>query len=197
MEGKGRGYWVQSFYAKSVRKTYELMLKKDVALKQFLETPPKDVDTTAKTFHENLTLAVSETPSEFDKKVLADLELLQSIYNNYFIVGHRNVFSKNANILYFAKKYGNLVSDLDKTIKEWFEIIYNKERYLESKFLSFLHDGFPVLSKILCDVRALVNTANFICDNHLSEKRFIFTKSASEILNQDALELDALFDSLE
>ena len=197
VEGKGRGTWVQSRYAKSARKTYELMLKKEVALKQFLETPPKDVDTGAKDFDEKLTLGVSFLPSELDKKLLSDLDSLKSIYNNYFVAEHRKVFSKTANILYFVTKYGNLVSDLEETLKGWFEILCYKERYLESKFLPFLQDGFPVLSKILCDVRALVNTANFICDNHLSEKRFIFTKSASEILNQDALELDALFDSLE
>ena len=118
-------------------------------------------------------------------------------YDNYFVASHRNVFSKNANILYFAKKYGNLVSDLEKTLQEWFFIICNKERYLESKFLPFLQAGFPVLTNIMCDVKALVNTANFISDNHLSEERFIFTKNVNKILNQGALELDALFDSLD
>ncbi len=197
VEGKGRGNWVQSFYAKSVRKTYELMLKTEASLKQFTEQPVQEVDTTDKNFNENLTLKISKNSSELDRNMLSDREWLKSIYDNYFVGSHRNVFSKTANILYFAKKYSNLASDLDETLKEWFNIIRNKERYLESKFLSFLIAGFRVLSKIMCDVKALVNTANFICDNQLSDNRFIFTKSANEILNQDALELDALFDSLD
>jgi hypothetical protein len=99
VEGKGRGTWVQSFYAKSIMKSYELMLKKDVELKQFLETPPQEVDTAAKDFPEKVTLGVSEKPYEFDEKLLSDLEWLHSINNNYFVAGHRKVFSKNPRIL--------------------------------------------------------------------------------------------------
>jgi hypothetical protein len=191
-KGKGRGTWVQSRFAKSARKTYELMLKKEAELKQFMEQPPQEVDTTTKDFPEKLTLGVSFFPSELDMKVRPDIEQLRSILRNF-----RNVFSKHSNILIFAEKYGKLVSDLEEMIKQWFYIIWNKERYLESKFLPFLQEGFPVLTKILCDLKALVNTANFICDNQLLDKRVIFAKSTNEILNQCAFELDALFDSLD
>ena len=198
VEGKGRGTWVQSRYAKIARLTYESMLKKEASLKQFIEQAfQKKVYTTDNNFDEYLTLGVSFLPSELDKTVLSDLESLKSIYDNYFKVVHRKVFSKKARILYFAKKYVNLVSDLEKTQQEWFDILCNKERYLESKFLPFLQYGFPVLSKILSDVRALVNTANFICDNQILDARFIFTQNVNKILNQGALELDALFDSLD
>lgn len=198
VHGKGRGSWIQTCYAETVIGKYQNVLKealkKDVDLYDFRENP-KNINVDDPAFFENLNLVLWEDAKDLNKKMLADFEWLQSSRDNYFIAEKRNVFSRNPNSLLFAKEYGKLACDLEDTLSEWFVILCNKERYLESRHLTFLQKGFPVLSKIMCDIKALVHTANFICDNDLAEAMFCFGAGVSETLDGCAAELKRLIES--